>query len=285
MVSVTTLAALVVDGLARGLFFALLGVGITLVFGLGGVLNLAIGTFALVAVVVTAELTPLGLVPAAVVGVAFVGVLALAVDRSLLSLVYRSEGDERVLLGIFVTLGLTILLDNVVTNLYPRARYSINAELGTVALGGVRLTAPSLVLIGVAAVLLAALFLFLDYTFVGKATRTVFQDETGALLVGVDPRKMRTLVFVLSSMVAATAGVVFALGTPITVTDSFRFTSFGLIVSIVGGVRNLRGAVVAGLLLGQVVAVADFYIGGFVASMVLFAVAVAVILSRPEVLE
>lgn len=282
MVTVSTLIAVTVDGLAYGLFLTLLGAGITLVFGLGEVLNLAIGAFAVIAFLIAQALTPsLGIVPAAAVAVLATGAFGLAVDQSLLSLVYRSKGEERILLGIFVTLGIAITLEGALTQLFP-SRYSLPANLGTTSVGPFAFTTASLLIIAVAVVVLALLFAFLRLTYLGKATRTVFQDETGALLVGVRPRRMRTLIFVLSTVVAAIAGVINGLSGTVSVADGFGYTIFALIVSIVGGVRSLEGAVVAGVLLGLVVQFANFFIGSFIASMVVFTTAVVVLLVRPE---
>lgn len=285
MVTVSTLAAVAVDGLAFGFFLALLGVGITLVFGLGEVLNLAIGMFAVIAAMaaVTVQNSGVGFFPAALVGILFVGVFGLVVDQSLLSLVYRSEGEERILLGIFVTLGLTVLLEGVLFNYYPSS-YSLSFELGTVSVGDFIVVGSSLAIIAVALVLLGVIYVFLKATFLGKATRTVFQDETGALLVGVNPRRVRTLIFVLSTVVAGVAGIVYAIGSSVEVTSGFEFTIFALIISIVGGVRSLEGAVAAGLLLGLVISFANFFIGSFVASLIMFVTAIIVLLAKPEVI-
>jgi len=284
--TLSELAGVTVDGIAFGLFLALLGVGITLVFGLGEVLNLAIGTFAVIGAIAASVLAAGGLHPvaAALAGVLLVGVLGVVVDLGLLGLVYRSEGEERILVGIFTTLGLTILLDGVLFNTYPD-RYSLQLGLDPVQWLGIQLTPSALLRIAVSVAVLAALVAFLRRTFVGRAARTVFQDEVGAVLVGVEPRRIRSLVFVLSSLVAGVAGVLFAASSPVRVVDGFQFTTFGLIVSIVGGIRSVRGAIVAGLFLGLVIQFASFYIGSYQAQIVLFLTAVAAIIYNPEVLS
>lgn len=285
-VSASQLIGITVDGIAFGLFLTLLGVGITLVFGLGEVLNLAIGTFAIVGILVAVTVAEAGIsVPlASLLGVLTVGVLGLTVDRTLFSLVYRSEGEERILLGIFVTLGLTIFIDGVLFNLYPSS-YSLPLSFGVVTVGPASLSASSLITIAASTVILVVLFLFLKRTFLGQATRTVFQDETGAILVGVDPRRVRSLTFVLSSLVAGIAGVLYAIGSPVQVTTGFEFTVFALIVSIVGGVRSVEGAIGAGIFLGLVIQYANFFVGSFVAHIILFAAAIAALLVKPEVLS
>jgi branched-chain amino acid transport system permease protein len=283
MVTVSTLLGVAVDGLAFGVFLALLGVGITLVFGLGEVLNLAIGAFAVLTVLVATVVVNMGggLVVASLVALVAVTVFGLVVDRTLLSLVYRSEGEERILLGIFTTLGLTVLLDGVLINFFP-SRYTLPLDVGTVSVGGAVLTGSSLAVISVGGVVIAALFAFLRGTFLGKATRTVFQDERGARLVGVNPRRVRTLVFVLSAAVAGLGGLVFAVGSAVSVASGFQFTTFALIISIVGGVRSLVGAVAAGVLLGLVNQFANFFIGSYIATIILFSTAIVVLLVRPE---
>ncbi|RLM53821.1 branched-chain amino acid ABC transporter permease [Halobellus sp. Atlit-31R] len=286
MVTVSTLAALAVDGLAFGASLALLGVGITLVYGLGEVLNLAIGAFAVIAAITAALLIDSGMsLPIAILaGLAFVGVFGLFIDRTLLSLVYRSEGEERILLGIFTTLGLTVLLEGIMVN-YVASRYSLPLNISPIDVGATVVTGSSVVSIAVAGAVIAVLFLFLNRTFLGKATRTIFQDERGARLVGIDPRKVRTLVFVLSALVAGLAGILTAARSNVSVANSFQFTTFALIVSIVGGVRSLVGAVVAGLFLGLVNTLANFFIGSYFATIILFGTAIVVLLIRPEVMS
>ncbi|EMA07483.1 branched-chain amino acid ABC transporter permease [Haloferax denitrificans] len=286
MVTASTLLGVAMDGLAFGVFLALLGVGITLVFGLGEVLNLAIGTFAVLAVLVATLVvnSGMGLVVAGAVALVVVALFGLVVDRTILSLVYRSDGEERILLGIFTTLGLTVFLDGVLINYFP-SRYTLPLDVGTVSVGGATLTGSSLIIVAIGTVVLAVLFGFLRGTFLGKATRTVFQDERGARLVGVNPRRIRTLIFVLSAAVAGLGGLVFAAGSAVAVSNGFEFTTFALIISIVGGVRSLVGAISAGVFLGLVNQFANFFVGSYVATIILFATAIVVLLARPEAIS
>jgi branched-chain amino acid transport system permease protein len=280
---VTTAIELFFDGVARGLLFALLGAGITLIFGLGNILNIAIGVFAVLAVVAAVEFTAVVPSPVlgAAVGVAAVGVFGLAVDRTLLSLVYREEGEDRILLGIFVTIGLLLFIEGLMFVYYPLS-YSVPLSVPSLSVGSVTILGSRVAQITVASLVLGGLFLFLRNTYLGKATRTIFQDETGAVLCGINLRRIRTLIFVISTMLAGLAGVLQSLNSNVTAAGAFELTSFAIIVSIVGGVRNIRGAVAAGLLLGFVITFGNFLIGAFVSKMILFGVAVLVLLLRPE---
>jgi branched-chain amino acid transport system permease protein len=110
----------------------------------------------------------------------------------------------------------------------------------------------------------------------------VFQDEEGAQLVGVKPRRIRTLIFVLSVTLAGVAGIVWALGHNVSVSSGFAFTTFALIVSIVGGVRSLTGAITAGVLLGLVNQFANFFVGSYLANVILFGAAIVFLVAKPE---
>ncbi|MFB6360932.1 MAG: branched-chain amino acid ABC transporter permease [Halobacteriales archaeon] len=286
MVSLSTLLAVGIDGLAFGAFLALLGLAITLVFGLGEVLNLAIGVFSILAVMLATLVLEagFGLAIASVAALLLVGLFGLVVDQTLLSLVYRSEGEQRILLGIFTTLGLAVMLDGILILRFPGS-YTLPLDVEGVQFADTVITGSSLVIIAIVAVVIGVLFAFLRRTYIGKATRTVFQDERGANLVGVNPRRIRTIIFVLSVVVAALGGLVFAFGRNVSVSSGFTFTVFALIVSIVGGVRSLTGAVVAGVLLGLVNTYANFFVGSYIAASILFLTAIAVLLIEPEAIS
>lgn len=286
MVTGSTLVAIAIDGIAFGVVLALLGVSITLVFGLGEVLNLAVGIFSVLAVLIATVVIGAGggLLIGVLVGIVVVALLGLAIDQTVFRSVYRSEGEERILLGIFVTLGLAVFFQGVLVNVFS-SRYSLSIGLSQVTVGPVSLTGSSVAIILAGGVVLAAVFALLRYTFAGKATRTLFQDERGARLVGVNARRIRTLIFVSSAVVAALGGIVFAWGSTVTVASGFELTTYALIVSIVGGVRSVGGAVTAGILLGLVSGFANFYIGSYLATVILFGTAVVVILAKPEVLS
>ncbi|MFC4440270.1 MULTISPECIES: branched-chain amino acid ABC transporter permease [Natrialbaceae] len=280
---ITGLIEIAIDGVARGLLFALLGAGITLVFGLGNVLNLSLGVFSVIAVVAGVAVVPY--VPnaalAAVAGLGFVAVLGLSIDRTLLSSVYRSTGEERILLGIFTTLGLAIFLDGILYVYYP-LNYSFPYAGLSFSVGGVSVRESTSIILLVSSALLLALFVFLRKTYLGKAARTVFQDETGARLCGIDPRAIRSLIFVLSVVLAGVAGLLWSMQSAVSVATGFELTIYAIIVSIVGGVRNIEGTIGAGVFLGLVITFGNFLVGAYVSMVILFAVVVTVLILRPE---
>ncbi|WP_423747441.1 branched-chain amino acid ABC transporter permease (plasmid) [Haladaptatus sp. SPP-AMP-3] len=276
------IGALLVDGLSIGLLYAMLGLGITLVFGLGGILNLALGVFSVIALIVTFELTgSLPIVIAAAVAIVGVAAVGLIIERTLLQLVYRSDGDDRLMLGIFTTLGLSILLQGVLSIQYS-GLFSVPVEISSVQVFGAFIRGGSLVTLALSVLTLLAMYLFFSRTYTGMATRTIMQDEIGAVYCGIDTGRMRTFVFVLSIAIASFAGVLYGLTFEAGVSDSFDLTITAVIVSIVGGVTSIPGVVAAGILLGILTTFVSAFFGSYVATISLFGTAIVVLLLKPE---
>ena len=283
MAELSTLVAVAIDGIGNGLLLALLGVGITLVFGLGELLNLAQGIFAVLGGLVALEVINRGVpLPAAIVlSLVVIAAVGLLIDRVLLGSVYRSEGDERIMVGIFVTLGLTLALEGLLFQIRPY-RFSLPYNVATVEAFGMFIPGASLLNIVVAAVVIGALFLFLRGTYLGNAARTIAQDEVGASLCGIDTRRMRALIFATSAVLAAIAGLLTGVGGSLSAASGFELTVEALIVSIVGGVRIVPGTVAAGIGLGLVLAYANFFIGSYLALIAMFVAAMLAIAVRQE---
>ena len=283
MVDAITLIEIAIDGIGLGMLFALLGAGITLIFGMGEVLNLAQGVFAVLTALVVLETVRIGLpLPAAIaLSLLAIGAFGLAIDRSLLSSVYRSEGEERIIVGIFVTLGITVAIEALLFMRYPY-RFSLQVDLPTTRALGLVVLGSSLLNIVVGTVVLGALFLFLQRTYLGYATRTITQDEVGARVCGVDTRRVRTVIFVLAAVLAGMAGLLQGMGTSLAASSGFALTVQALIVSIVGGVRDVRGTVAAGLGLGLVVAYANFFVGTYLSTIAMLSAAMLALVAREE---
>ncbi len=286
MVSLVTIVEITIDGIGLGVLWALLGAGITLVFGMGEVLNLSQGVLAVIGAAAAFEVVGwgFGIYPAIVVSLVFMGVFSLAIDRIILSSVYRSEGEERILVAIFVTVGLLLALEGLMLMRYVGSM-GLPGGFESVQIGDALIRGSSLMNITVGVLVIPALFLFLNRTYVGSAARTIAINETGAELCGVNVRAMRSLIFVLSGILAGIAGLLYGIGTTISVSSAFRLTVFALIVSIVGGVRDIRGTIAAGVGLGIVFSYANFFIGSYVAMIILFgAVMVTVAIKKEEAL-
>jgi branched-chain amino acid transport system permease protein len=275
--------AAIFDGVVLGVQFGLLGVGLTLVYGLGGVLNLAHGQIAVLGAIVTALRIGSGTptVPAVLMGLAVAGAVGLVLHLTLMRPVYRRRGEQRVLLGLLLMLGMAFVIDGVLEWRYPIEALSLRIGGDPVDILGVRMRTGSLLATAIAGGVGVVLAVFLRATTAGRAVRSVIQDEEGAQLCGVSPARVRALVFVLSAVLAALVAVTRSMTSPVNVSAGIDFTTLALIVAVVGGLGSVSGAFLAGILLGIVNTVSAHYIGTYITTVVLLAAAAVTIVVRP----
>jgi branched-chain amino acid transport system permease protein len=278
------MTAVLLDGVVLGLQFGLLGVGLTLVYGLGGVLNLAHGQVAVLGAIVIARSMDSGLSTGVsiLVGLVVVGLFGLVVDMTLMRPVYRLRGESRVLLGLLLMLGVGTLIDGVLEWRYPIEALTLRVTGDPVSILGVRMSYGSIMASAIALFVGAALFAFLRFSAFGRATRSVIQDEEGARLCGVNPAVVRSTIFVMSGVLAGVVVITRSMTAPITVTSGFGLTIMALIVAVVGGLGSVSGAFVAGVLLGVVNTVSAYSIGSYATTIILLTAAAITIVLRPS---
>lgn len=275
--------AIVFDGVAYGLQLALLAVGLTMIYGLGGVLNLAHGQFAVIAALaISVFLGGMPTLVAVLAGVALAAVVALITDATIMRAVYRLDGEPRVLLSLLLTIGLAFVIDGLAITLFPFAKLNLRVPGAAVAILGVPMRRGSLAAAALALVALTVLIVFLRFTLRGKAVRSIIQDEQGAQLCGINPARIRTAVFALSGALAGLAAVAEAMTSSLGASDGTELTILALIVTVVGGLGSVAGALLAGLLLGLVYTLSQVYIGTFVTFVLLLLTAMVTILIRPS---
>lgn len=278
------MVAVFLDGIVAGLQLGLLAVGLTLLYGLGGILNLAHGAMAVAAAMITAALmnASVPVVLAALAGIATATLIGLLLDQTVMRPVYRMEGEGRVLLSLLLSLGVAFVIDGILGWQWPNAALSIRIGGGAVPLFGVPMRMGSLYASGIALVAIGLVNVFLRRTRQGRAVRSVIQDEQGARLIGVNPAMVRTLIFALGGALAGLVAMTQSMTAPVNVTAGFNFTILALIVTVVGGLGSARGALFAGIILGIVNALSAYLIGAYITSIILLAAAALTILARPE---
>ena len=246
--------AVILDGIVLGLAFGLLGVGMTLVYGLGGVLNLAYGQIVVLAAIVISLVMEDGVatVLAALVGVLAAAGVAVLLDLTLMRPVYRQHGEERTLMGLLLTLGAAFVIGGLLAWRYPAGALYINVSGEPISIIGVPMAVGSIWASVIALAVAAVLLLFFGVTTFGRGVRSVIQDEIGARLVGINPSFVRTVIFALSGALAGVVAITQSMSGPLTVNAGFELTTFALIVTVVGGLGSVAGAFLAGVLLGVV---------------------------------
>lgn len=276
--------AIVLDGVVLGVQLAVLGVGISLVFGLSGVLDLAYGAKIVLAAIVGSLVIDAGgsVVVGVLVTVAVAVGVALLVDLSVLAPVHRRQGEVRVVLSLLVTLAVAFVIDGVLVTARPFAALSLSTGLAPVEVAGVTMRAGSLVAAAIAVAALVLAFLLLQATRAGRAIRCVIQDEEGAQLCGIQPGRVRLAVVALSGLLAGVVALTQGLSSAVGVADGFDLTILAVVVAVVGGLGRVSGAAVAGVILGLVHAAATATLGAAATWVVLLLAAALTIVLRPE---
>ena len=278
------MTAIILDGIVLGLQFGLLAAGLTLIYGLGGVLNLAYGQMAVMSAMAVLFAMNAGVPTPAAVGIGLVagGLLGLIFDQTLLRPIYRRQGEARVLLSLLLTLGVAFMVDGFLNWRYPTAGLGLQVSGGPIDVLGVPMRRGSIVGSVVILVVFALLFVFFKSTSLGRAVRSVIEDEEGARLVGIDPYLMLRIILIVSGVLAAVVAVTQSMIRPVTVTAGFSITVFALIVTVVGGLGSVTGALLAGIILGVVNSLATSFIGTFLSLIILLVAAAVTILIRPS---
>jgi branched-chain amino acid transport system permease protein len=249
---------LFLNGLIIGLFYALMAVGLTLIFGILKIVNFAHGEFYMIgAYTYTLAALKLGLdpwmaLPCALVAGALVGWLT---ERTLMRPLYAgysSWGLMRDEYAVVVTFALSLLLINLVDKVvgpYPQRGPPL-VDIPRMALGPIMLSGQKLAAMGLALAMIVALALFLRYSLWGRQIQAVAQNRLGASLAGIDTARASSLVFALSGALAGVSGALLA---PI-INASPDVGSFPAIKSyvivVLGGMGSMPGSLIASLVLG-----------------------------------
>ncbi|MDR7521937.1 MAG: branched-chain amino acid ABC transporter permease [Armatimonadota bacterium] len=271
-----------VTGLLTGAVYALVAVGLTLIFGVMRVVNFAHGALLMLGMYAAYWFhVLLGVNPYLSLPVTFILLFALGavIQRGLLQPILAAPQHNQLLL----TLGVMLIIENLALFLWsPDFRtLRIGWLEGAIPLGALLLNKPRLIAFAGALVLTAALYLFLTFTELGRAIRATAQDRTGASLVGVNVTRINTLTFGLG---AACAGVAGALITPYLYTApqvGHVFLLYGFVVVVLGGLGSFTGALAGGLLIGIGESLGAALLPGSLKELVVYLIFILVLLFRP----
>lgn len=249
---------LLINGLIIGLFYALMAVGLTLIFGILKVVNFAHGEFYMVgAYAYTITALKLGVGPWFALPLAFAtgALVGWLTERTLMRPLYTgytSWGPMRDEYAVVVTFALSLLLVNLVDKVIgPYAqRGPALVDVPRMALGPVMLSGHKLIATGVAAATIVGLALFIRYSSWGRQIRAVAQNRLGASLAGIDTARASSLIFTLSGALAALSGALLA---PLinASPDVGAFPAIkSYVIVVLGGMGSMPGSILASLMLG-----------------------------------
>jgi branched-chain amino acid transport system permease protein len=276
----------VLTGLMLGGMYALIAMGLTLQYGVARIMNLSYGEFLVAAAFASywlftgwalSPLLGLALVIPASFGVSY------ALYRVLLTpLVRRARTrDALEVESILATFGMMFIVQGVMLAMFGGAYYSYSFLAIPVQLLGESLALNRLMAFGLAVAIGLALYLALTRTRIGTAIRAVAVDPSAAQLVAIDVAQTSALAFALGGALVATAGVLISMFLTFSASSGVVFTMKALIIVVMGGVGNLLGCLVAGLLLGLSEALVATLVDPGLTLAVNFALFLTVLLIKP----
>ena len=283
-------------GLSNGTIWALIALGYTLVYGIIELINFAhgevfmIGSFVAVGLWATAGIdaeTGTGLIILSIIGFLVVSMLASGSLNVMIERVaYRPLRNAPKLAPLITAIGMSFILQNIGLLWHPSPEGVpdlIHSQQKVFTVLDVNFLRSDLFALIITVPLLVALLTFVGQTKYGKAMRATAQDMDAARLMGINVDRTIALTFLIGGLLAGAAGLIFALYNG-TVKFNQGFTA-GLIAftaAVMGGIGNLKGAVVGGLLIGIVQAVSDTRIGAQWTNAVVFSILILVMVFRPQ---
>ena len=286
-----------INGLVLGSMYALVALGYTMVYGIIGLINFAHGEVLMVGAMVSwtviGWLQPhlpaaLTLLLAVIAACLAAGALNVAIER----VAYRPLRNSPRLAPLITAIGMSILLQTLAMIIWkPNYKpYPTLLPSAPLAVGGATITPTQVMILGVTALTLGLLMWLVHGTRLGRAMRATAENPRVAALMGVQPDRVISATFLIGAVLAAIAGVMWASNYG-TVQHSMGFMP-GLkafTAAVFGGIGNLGGAVVGGLLLGLIESIGAGYIGDLThgvlgshyADIFAFIVLIAVLTLRP----
>ena len=270
------------SGVTNGSIYALAALGFSIIYNASGVINFAQGEFIMIGGMVTVFLVGTGVpiwlaIPLAVAAAMLVG-LALekfAVERA---------GTAEIVPLIIITIGASMFLQGIAQVLFGKSQYALRSFSGDAPIHvlGATLLPQSLWVIGVLAVIVAALWWFFSRTLTGKARLATAANPLAARLVGINTKFVLMLSFGLAAILGSVAGIIVA---PITLTSydvGIMLGLKGFVAATLGVLGNGVGAVVGGLLLGITEAMAAGYLSSEYKDAVPFVLIILILFFLPR---
>jgi branched-chain amino acid transport system permease protein len=249
----TQLLTILADGILLGVFYASIGLGLSLILGIMGVVNVAHGAFMLLASYFAFELfRRLHIDPTLALLLALPVFFALGnvVYRAIITRVERAAQTQ----GLVAMFGLMVLIENLTIIVWTTDSRVITASYtnSSVALGPIVVAEVKLITAGTAVLLIAASWWFLHSTIMGRAIRALGQDRDAALTLGIDARRLSATTFGLGIACAGAAGVMIGMIFPFNPSTQVQWLAWSFLVVILGGLGNVAHTLLAGLVVGLI---------------------------------
>ncbi|MCB9131957.1 MAG: branched-chain amino acid ABC transporter permease [Anaerolineales bacterium] len=271
----------VTDGMLIGVVYGLAAMGLTLIFGVMNVINLAHGPImALGMFGVYLCYTVLGLNP-------FVGLIIVAVLGMLLGMIIYAGAVHRVidaphLSSLLSTFSVNMMIIGIGTAVFSTSFRNVNYSLGTVVIGPITVPGTRLSSAILALMVTGLLYLFLYRTRPGKYIRAVANNRTSAGLVGIPSTRVLAMSFGIGTALAAVAGGLIAMALPFTILSGGAFELKSFVIVVLGGLGNPIGALLGGIILGLIEGLVPVFTKVTWVPFIEFVLFILILLVRPQ---
>jgi branched-chain amino acid transport system permease protein len=275
--------AIVADGILLGLIYAITGLGLSLVLGIMGIVNVAHSAFIMLGSFFAFELFErLGVDPIIsffLVLPAFF-LLGTAVYRVLLTRVERVSQAQ----GLVAMFGLMVLIENLGTIAWTTDTRVITASYtnSSLVIDGLFIAKVKLIAAVLALTLTALFWSFFRFTLVGRAIRAMGQNRDAAMSAGIDVRRLSTIMFGLGIACAGAAGVALAMIFPFSPNTQIQWLAWAFLVVILGGLGNVANTLVAGLTVGLLQTMCSAFLPFDYVYLVLYVLLAVILVLRRE---
>ena len=272
----------IVDGILVGGVYALMAVGLTLIFGVLDIINIAQGILVVLGAYLSYSLSQrlgIDLFVGLLITVPAMFVLGVAIQWAFIR---PLRGRERTSMTLLVTYAMALILEGVLYRIYGPDDKQLNASYVTSSVHVLGFYLPYIYLLGfgLAVVLVVALYLLLYRTRFGRSVRATMQDQTAARLIGIDTSRVAALTFGVGVGVTAVGGMMFGATSSFNPNSGYDLISRLLAIIILGGLGSIGGALVASVFMLTIVSLVDIWSPTW-ANAVFYAALVLVLLIRP----
>ena len=274
----------IISGLLIGGIYALIAVGLTLIFGVMKIINFAHGEFMMFGMYFAFFLSTLfGIDPyiAAILALPLFLMFGWGIQAVLIRPVLGAPDMIQILL----TVGISLVLQNLALFFFSADFQSLNLGYSgvTFEVGPARVSYSRLLACVVALSVAGGLYLFLQKTDIGKALRACAEEREGALAVGIDVERMYKIAFGLGIACVAIAGILMTPFFYIAPSVGVPFTLTAFVVVVLGGLGNIPGALVGGLIVGLVESLGEIMLpAASLKSLATFSIFILILLLRPQ---
>ncbi|MFQ5914354.1 MAG: branched-chain amino acid ABC transporter permease [Nitrospinota bacterium] len=272
-----------INGLMLGASYSLVAIGYTLIFGVLGLLHFAHGEVFMVGAFIGLHIV---LFTGSNIYVALIGAMISAAILGLIIdfVAVRPVSKDYPLAPLISTIGVTIVLQNLAIYVFGGEQVGFPETIEPVLyhLGPVTISSVQIFILAVALVLMVVLWLFIERTKMGRAMRAAAENHETAALLGVNVNRVVLLTFIVASGLAGVAGVLDGVkNSAISPFMGLEVAVKGLVVMLLGGLGNVMGAMVGGILLGTIEILTAAYLGTSVRDLFTFLILILILLYRP----